>query len=480
MGREINSYNLKKIGRKSNPPCVYDVYDLELIISDGTKEHITLYADAPIDGKTVDPFKDEELKFWFFCERLFGKNGLFEKQGRDDNIYLGTLYKNNKGEYRATRVYFIDDKYTITAQNHFEKFLSKMKASKEKTQVFDVPDKTTGLNYAISDIHGMYGSYLEAVNSLKPEDNLYILGDVIDRGKYGIKILQDIIKRVKDSKNNPKITFLIGNHEYMFFKAINILAQCKGKYDKKTSKSLDLNKVVNLLCEYYDIKISANNLIRAKKQETDISKINNIDKQITRLTQEIERLSKSIEKLDIPPMPDRYVLNNWLCTNKGRNTMLEYLNLPLNEQREIYEFMASSPVILPKRIAGNNFLFVHAMPKCDERLLKNGCTLMQAYKDEELMNTLLQERSNEYLYKKALKAGYMTICGHTPAPNNIIHAPERGFIRIDTACGHRLRGSKLSLYCIERDSVREIPEMEKPRKDPGDSKNEKVAKHRKR
>ena len=47
--------------------------------------------------------------------------------------------------------------------------------------------------YVCSDIHGHYSCYaalLECIG-LRPDDTLYILGDVIDRGPDGVKILQD-------------------------------------------------------------------------------------------------------------------------------------------------------------------------------------------------------------------------------------------------------------------------------------------------
>ena len=64
--------------------------------------------------------------------------------------------------------------------------------------------------YCMSDIHGNYEGYknlLEKVD-FKEEDTLYVLGDVIDRGKQSIKILQDMMIR-------PNVVPIIGNHEYM-------------------------------------------------------------------------------------------------------------------------------------------------------------------------------------------------------------------------------------------------------------------------
>jgi serine/threonine protein phosphatase 1 len=48
--------------------------------------------------------------------------------------------------------------------------------------------------YVCSDIHGFYSEYLEAISLLGNDDTLYIIGDVLDRGSEGIKIIQDIIK----------------------------------------------------------------------------------------------------------------------------------------------------------------------------------------------------------------------------------------------------------------------------------------------
>ncbi len=67
------------------------------------------------------------------------------------------------------------------------------------------------MNYAIADIHGCYEEYLELIQKIKPgeEDHLYILGDVLDRGPEPMKVLLDIM----DRKN---VTYIIGNHDYLF------------------------------------------------------------------------------------------------------------------------------------------------------------------------------------------------------------------------------------------------------------------------
>lgn len=51
--------------------------------------------------------------------------------------------------------------------------------------------------YVISDLHGRWEKYraILAAISFRPTDTLYVLGDVIDRGPDGCKILLDMMGR---------------------------------------------------------------------------------------------------------------------------------------------------------------------------------------------------------------------------------------------------------------------------------------------
>ena len=64
--------------------------------------------------------------------------------------------------------------------------------------------------YVMADIHGHYDKYIKMLKQIhfSDNDNLYVLGDVIDRGPAGMKILQDMMMR-------PNVIPLLGNHEYM-------------------------------------------------------------------------------------------------------------------------------------------------------------------------------------------------------------------------------------------------------------------------
>lgn len=65
------------------------------------------------------------------------------------------------------------------------------------------------MTYVLSDIHGYYTKYQAVLETIQfsSADTLYILGDVIDRGPDGVKILLDMMAR-------PNIVPILGNHEF--------------------------------------------------------------------------------------------------------------------------------------------------------------------------------------------------------------------------------------------------------------------------
>ena len=70
----------------------------------------------------------------------------------------------------------------------------------------------------MSDIHGCYEEYCKALELIdfSSEDTLYVLGDVVDRGKEPIKILQDMMMR-------DNVYPIMGNHEYMAMRVLRKL-----------------------------------------------------------------------------------------------------------------------------------------------------------------------------------------------------------------------------------------------------------------
>ena len=80
--------------------------------------------------------------------------------------------------------------------------------------------------YAMSDLHGCYDKYIKMLEKINfsDDDTLYILGDIVDRGADGIKILQDIMKR----KN---VIALRGNHDFLAHYILKFLTTPSDMYD---------------------------------------------------------------------------------------------------------------------------------------------------------------------------------------------------------------------------------------------------------
>jgi serine/threonine protein phosphatase 1 len=76
--------------------------------------------------------------------------------------------------------------------------------------------------YFISDIHGQYDLLMDVLHYVgfkfplagEVRDRLFILGDLIDRGKQSISVLGA-------ARHNPAIISLAGNHEVMAYKALS-------------------------------------------------------------------------------------------------------------------------------------------------------------------------------------------------------------------------------------------------------------------
>ena len=78
------------------------------------------------------------------------------------------------------------------------------------------------MHYVMSDLHGCYDLFLRMLEQIRfsQDDTLYLLGDMIDRGPDGIKILLDVMGR-------PNVLPFLGNHEDMFWQVIRKIGkQC--------------------------------------------------------------------------------------------------------------------------------------------------------------------------------------------------------------------------------------------------------------
>ena len=306
-----------------------------------------------------------------------------------------------------------------------------------------------GKTYVFSDVHGMYGSYIEAMSKMTPNDTVIILGDVIDRGSGGIKILQDIIRRQKDKEHNPEIIFMMGNHEMQFLIAMGAIKR----------QELNTSDIVNV-CEYWkrQYKILQGYLREPYKSKFENEKMEYQDKYRTLIENGLTE-------------DEAQWMYIWLWENGGTKTFNSFIvgkeNIKdVEEQDTIIDFLKESYVIMPKIINNKDYLFVHAMPPNDMKVLetikkqRRMLTFNELYysgnsRDGSLCEFILQERDDE-TYQSATQAGFFkTICGHTPELYGIKKTQD--YIRIDTGCGNN---NKLALYCVDDDTVQYIDAKE--------------------
>ncbi len=70
--------------------------------------------------------------------------------------------------------------------------------------------------YAVSDLHGQYEVFIRGLEKIgfSDSDELYVIGDAVDRGPDGIKLLQYI-------KERSNMTLILGNHEVLMLGSVD-------------------------------------------------------------------------------------------------------------------------------------------------------------------------------------------------------------------------------------------------------------------
>lgn len=82
-------------------------------------------------------------------------------------------------------------------------------------KAYFVPALEKGRRFVISDIHGCFQTFcslLEKID-LKKKDQLFIIGDMVDRGPYSILVLEKIVSLLED---DYLVYPSLGNHEQIF------------------------------------------------------------------------------------------------------------------------------------------------------------------------------------------------------------------------------------------------------------------------
>ena len=93
------------------------------------------------------------------------------------------------------------------------------------------------MRYIVSDIHGEYELFVRLLErlSFSEKDEMYICGDIIDKGESSIKLAKYI-------SSFPNIHCIIGNHEFAFLKYYQSLLQASPD---------DFDEVLKKLQEYF-------------------------------------------------------------------------------------------------------------------------------------------------------------------------------------------------------------------------------------
>lgn len=94
------------------------------------------------------------------------------------------------------------------------------------------------MTYVMSDIHGKYEKYAEMLKKIEfsKDDELIVVGDIVDRGEKPIEVLRDMMSR-------ENVTPIIGNHDLV---ALTVLPQLYeailngGEIDEKLKETLNI------------------------------------------------------------------------------------------------------------------------------------------------------------------------------------------------------------------------------------------------
>ena len=118
--------------------------------------------------------------------------------------------------------------------------------------------------YVMSDLHGCMSEFKKMLNkiSFSDNDNLYIIGDVIDRGPEPIKLLQFVM-------NSKNIHLIMGNHEEMMLNCLlSPYLSPEEREDMKYCPDLQMNRTLWILHNGGERTVEEYNRLSYKDQKT--------------------------------------------------------------------------------------------------------------------------------------------------------------------------------------------------------------------
>jgi len=108
-----------------------------------------------------------------------------------------------------------------------------------------------------SDIHGQRNLFNQIMAEIGPNDRAYFLGDAIDRGPDGWAIFKELM-------DDPRITFICGNHEDMMIDALRTFPEIRWSHEMEVW-SWNGNEPTLQAIQNDDPEVVKNYLLRARE-----------------------------------------------------------------------------------------------------------------------------------------------------------------------------------------------------------------------
>lgn len=258
--------------------------------------------------------------------------------------------------------------------------------------------------YATTDIHGEFETFMNLLKEIQftPTDYLFILGDVIDRGKEPLTTLFYILQQ-------PNMKLLRGNHEEML---LSILENC--------------NDILQLL-------------------------------QDTRIFMSAYELEDSYQKLlGVDFSCEPWLSLKYWADNGGVNTMAQLVALDVDEVLKLQKALRTFPYYEIYKSKQQQYLLVHAGINA-RPFGYNGLPIWKELKCYQRPKDFLWSRESFYK-NKALEDVYI-IFGHTPTfyinGTYEIWKDHVNGDKMGIDCGISLHGQQGKMGCINLDSFEE-------------------------
>jgi len=111
--------------------------------------------------------------------------------------------------------------------------------------------------FVFSDIHGQRNLFDQVMAEIGPDDKVYFLGDAIDRGPDGWAIFKELM-------DDPRITFICGNHEDMMIDALRTFPEIRWSREMEVW-SWNGNEPTLQAIQNDDPEVVKNYLLRARE-----------------------------------------------------------------------------------------------------------------------------------------------------------------------------------------------------------------------